>query len=588
MPRKFASHIAEVRAARDCRLQKSARGSDDPIVRTRLAVWAVFVANLAFAACSSGEDGGAAAPADDADAGALDGADAASADAAVAPTDLDAAFDASVIDVSTLDGLADAELDAGFDAGPTFAIGGSVTGLVGAGLVLEGASGESLAIDADGEFTLPDRLPTGASYAVTVKTNPSSPAAVCVVTNGDGVVADEDVSSVVVTCTTRSLFVAGVVKGLVGGGSVVLQNNGGDDVIVHRNGPFYFETAVESGTNYAVTIGTQPSSPPHLCTVARGAGTIGSSNVTDVEVDCVRQCTIGGTATGLTGPGTGTGLVLQNDEGDDITVDAAGAFEFPKPVPSGGAYSVTVLTQPTGPARTCKVTNGAGTAGITDVSDVRVSCSAPDLLAYYPFEEGSGTAVHDGSGHGFDGTHNAGYVAGKSGLALGVGAATGAIVPGNASFTWGANNADYTVDYWVNLTSANANWSSVFHKSDTSGANCCSGTMRTPAQFFKPGTTTLISVMGTVANGDHSQGTTAAFALGAWTHVACVHSGANQLLYVNGDVVVTDLLGSPTVGAPGIVYLGYDHANAGIAGAIDEVRIYTRALSQIEIQADMQ
>ena len=55
--------------------------------------------------------------------------------------------------------------------------------------------------------------------------------------------------------------------------------------------------------------------------------------------------TIGGTVTGL----TGTGLVLQDDGGNNVTVSAsATSFTFNAPVLSNGAYSVTVLTQPAG------------------------------------------------------------------------------------------------------------------------------------------------------------------------------------------------------------------------------------------------
>ena len=64
--------------------------------------------------------------------------------------------------------------------------------------------------------------------------------------------------------------------------------------------------------------------------------------------------TVGGTTSGL----AGAGLVLQNNGGDNLPVPANGSFTFSIPVAQGGAYSVTVLTQP--PGRTCTVTNGSG------------------------------------------------------------------------------------------------------------------------------------------------------------------------------------------------------------------------------------
>jgi hypothetical protein len=78
--------------------------------------------------------------------------------------------------------------------------------------------------------------------------------------------------------------------------------------------------------------------------------------------------TISGMVTGL----TGTGLVLQDNGGDNLTVSAsATSFNFATPVTSGGAYSVTVLTQPVG--ENCTVTSGSGTA-TANVTTVNVAC----------------------------------------------------------------------------------------------------------------------------------------------------------------------------------------------------------------------
>ncbi|WP_152564863.1 NHL repeat-containing protein [Cupriavidus metallidurans] len=85
---------------------------------------------------------------------------------------------------------------------------------------------------------------------------------------------------------------------------------------------------------------------------------------------------VGGTTNGL----TGTGLVLQNNGGDDIAVAANGAFAFATPVASGAAYAVTVKTQPSAPPQTCTVNNGSATMGSAAVSSVTVLCS----ISSYP------------------------------------------------------------------------------------------------------------------------------------------------------------------------------------------------------------
>ena len=79
--------------------------------------------------------------------------------------------------------------------------------------------------------------------------------------------------------------------------------------------------------------------------------------------------TVGGTVFDV----SGTGLVLQNNSGNNLSISGNGSFVFTTPVASGGAYSVTVLTQPSAPPQTCAVTNGSGTAN-TKVTGIQVVC----------------------------------------------------------------------------------------------------------------------------------------------------------------------------------------------------------------------
>jgi hypothetical protein len=82
--------------------------------------------------------------------------------------------------------------------------------------------------------------------------------------------------------------------------------------------------------------------------------------------------TVGGTVTGV----RSTGLVLQDDSGDNLTITGNGTFAFSSGIDQGGTYSVTVLTQPSNPtAQTCVVHNGSGTIGTADITNVIVHCS---------------------------------------------------------------------------------------------------------------------------------------------------------------------------------------------------------------------
>src|SRR5512140_2647698 len=61
--------------------------------------------------------------------------------------------------------------------------------------------------------------------------------------------------------------------------------------------------------------------------------------------------TVSGTVSGL----SGTGMVLQDNGGDNLAISANGTFTFAQQIANGASYKVTVLTQPSGPVQTCTV-----------------------------------------------------------------------------------------------------------------------------------------------------------------------------------------------------------------------------------------
>ncbi len=276
----------------------------------------------------------------------------------------------------------------------TYTIGGTVSGMLGTGLVLtDGFDG--ITVNADGSFILPTALPSGISYSVTVGTQPSSPAQRCTVTNGSGTVGNSNVTNVQVVCRNT---IGGTTSGLVG--TVVLQNNGGDNLSA-GGGAFTFATALTTGSAYNVTV--LSSSTAQQCTVSNGSGTA-NGNVTNIQVVC--RNTIGGTVAGLTGA-----VVLQNNGGDDLPVNANVGFTFATTLATGSIYSVSVLTQPAG--QTCRVTaNGTGYAN-GSITNVQVRC----VNGQWTWKSGSATG-------------NQGGVYGTQGVAAAKGTAALANVPG--------------------------------------------------------------------------------------------------------------------------------------------------------------
>ncbi len=187
-------------------------------------------------------------------------------------------------------------------------------------------------------------------------------------------------SAVTTPPPTSTYTIGGSMSGLTGSG-LVLQDNAGDNLnVASKAASFTFTTAVASGAKYAVTVLTQPTNPSQTCTVSNGSGTATGADVTTVGIACtVNLYTVGGSISGL----TGTGLELQDNAGDNLTVAPKAAnFTFPTGIASGGAYTVTVKTQPATPAQVCSVVNGTGSVGATDISNVAVSCVSVAKFVY--------------------------------------------------------------------------------------------------------------------------------------------------------------------------------------------------------------
>jgi hypothetical protein len=277
-----------------------------------------------------------------------------------------------------------------------FTIGGAVTGLAGSGLVLQLNGSNDLSIVGSGAFAFETTVQNGTGYEVSVRRQPTNPAQQCTVNNGSGTVPGNNVTNVAINCVSSSFNVGGTVSGLAGSG-LVLELNGGNDLPITADGSFTFAGPLPSGSQYRVRVATQPANPPQVCTVAGGEGTIGSTNVNNVRVNCASSTfSVSGTVNGL----MGRGLVLQNNGGDDVAVNADGRFGFPTRLASGAQYNVSVRTQPTDPNQACTVTNPRGTIGNSDVDNVVVSCSTADFTVGGTVNglEGSGLVLRNNGG----------------------------------------------------------------------------------------------------------------------------------------------------------------------------------------------
>ena len=83
---------------------------------------------------------------------------------------------------------------------PLYSVGGTVTGLKGSGLVLQSPGLPDVPLSTTESFLIANAVPTGFSYAATVKVQPVNPTQQCTIVGGSGSVQQSNVSNIVVTC----------------------------------------------------------------------------------------------------------------------------------------------------------------------------------------------------------------------------------------------------------------------------------------------------------------------------------------------------------------------------------------------------
>ncbi len=158
---------------------------------------------------------------------------------------------------------------------------GTISGLTADGLQLsDGVDTVTLASGAT-SFTFPTLLTDGVTYNVHVTTQPTG--LYCTVANGSGTVSASTPSANITVACSASFSVGGTVTGLTASGLVI--NDGFENFAVGADAAiFAFPTLLADGTDYVITVETQPTG--QTCTVANGSGTIDGAPVTNASISC--------------------------------------------------------------------------------------------------------------------------------------------------------------------------------------------------------------------------------------------------------------------------------------------------------------
>jgi hypothetical protein len=200
------------------------------------------------------------------------------------------------------------------------------------------------------------------------------------------------------------------------------------------------------------------------------------------------------------------------------------------------------------------------------------------LVAYWKFDEGSGTTVSDSSGNGNTGTLMNGplWTAGRVGNALYFdGIDDNITVP---DFNTLDLSGSFTLSAWVNPVSTFTDFRSILAKNYkyylyASAAGFC-GDGSPLGGFFEGQDITVCQPSPLPTN--------------TWTHLTVTYNGSTLTLYRNGVAVATSNVSVTRSSATGTLQIGASQYGEYFNGFIDEVRIYNRALSGTEIQTIFQ
>ncbi len=180
----------------------------------------------------------------------------------------------------------------------------------------------------------------------------------------------EDAGAAYVFRQSSQQSVGGRLQGLASGQSISLQLNAQETLSMTADGGFLFQTQLNAGDSYSVSISSLPAG--QRCTLSNETGVVVAVNPNNVMVTCVADSlrTVGGLVSGLA---TGASLVLHNNGGDPVSVLQSGEFTFSQGLEDGDTYTVTVATQPID--QTCNVSGGSGTVSGADISNIQVICN---------------------------------------------------------------------------------------------------------------------------------------------------------------------------------------------------------------------
>ena len=223
-------------------------------------------------------------------------------------------------------------------------------------------------------------------------------------------------------------------------------------------------------------------------------------------------------------------------------------------------------------------TTSSTAANVTIAVTAASTGTSSGLVAAYGFSEGTGTTVNDSSGKGNTGAiTNATWTNnGRFGKALSFNGTNAWVsVPDSSSLDM---TSGMTLEAWVYPQGSLGGWRTIVMK-EQSGSD---------VYYIETVDGKVVGDVSVGGNNYHIY-SDAAIPLNTWTHLAATYDGAYFRIYVNGSLATVQhsLAGSiKTSGSP-LRIGGNSIWGEYFQGLIDEVRVYNKALTASQIQADM-
>ena len=204
--------------------------------------------------------------------------------------------------------------------------------------------------------------------------------------------------------------------------------------------------------------------------------------------------------------------------------------------------------------------------------------SGGGLVAAYSFDETSGSTVSDNSGNNNTGTisNATRTTAGRFGGALTFNGSNAWVTVNNSASL--SITGMVTIEAWIRPTSTMTGWRTVLIKESSNNGS----------YYLYGNATGNVPAAEVGVNGEQIVYGVSTIPANTWTHLAMTYDGGQERIFVNGTQIASRAqTGAITTSSSPMRIGGNSIWGEYFSGQIDEVRVYSKALTAAQIQTDM-